>query len=242
MLHRVIPAIGDCSLRARAGSGDEDSGYTGTENQLYRVEIHEGGAGGTATFKWSRDNGSVAAQVLESFEGSIRIDPVLLRPGWTVERGDWLEPADDDTALRDGVAPMVRVETVDGGVLSVSGPRDASIDPSKHPLVRRWDHGVAGSPEQGGAVPLVEGEWIEVERGVQVWFDQAGSYRSGDYWLIPARPATADVEWPCDVDGALPRPPAGVHHHVAPLALLRISKGGRVSVLRDLRRVHGAAR
>src|SRR6185369_11262238 len=42
-------------------------GYTGLENQLYRVEVHRagvvGGAGG-ATFKWSRDGGAVAARVL----------------------------------------------------------------------------------------------------------------------------------------------------------------------------------
>src|SRR6185369_2053953 len=54
-----------------------NTGYTGLENQLYRVEIHRrgipfSGAGvppaggapsGTATFKWSRDNASVATAV-----------------------------------------------------------------------------------------------------------------------------------------------------------------------------------
>ena len=38
--------------------------YTGLENQLYRIEIHEGGPLGAATFKWSRDNATVATQVL----------------------------------------------------------------------------------------------------------------------------------------------------------------------------------
>ncbi len=34
--------------------------YQGAENQLYRVEIHQGGAiAGGPTFKWSRENGSV---------------------------------------------------------------------------------------------------------------------------------------------------------------------------------------
>ncbi|MFZ4702199.1 MAG: DUF6519 domain-containing protein, partial [Candidatus Methylumidiphilus sp.] len=40
-------------------------GYKGLENQLYRVEIHRGGAVGTATFKWSRDNATVASRVTE---------------------------------------------------------------------------------------------------------------------------------------------------------------------------------
>ncbi|MCI0435340.1 MAG: DUF6519 domain-containing protein, partial [Gemmatimonadetes bacterium] len=35
-------------------------GYRGVENRLYRVEVHDGGALGTATWKWSRDNGAVA--------------------------------------------------------------------------------------------------------------------------------------------------------------------------------------
>jgi hypothetical protein len=38
-------------------------GYRGTENRLYRVEIHDEGPFGTATFKWSRDNASIASQV-----------------------------------------------------------------------------------------------------------------------------------------------------------------------------------
>src|ERR1051326_567600 len=38
-------------------------GYRGLENHFYRVEIHDGGAAGAATFKWSRDNASIATSV-----------------------------------------------------------------------------------------------------------------------------------------------------------------------------------
>ena len=31
------------------------------ENQLYRVEVHDPGELGSATFKWSRENASIAA-------------------------------------------------------------------------------------------------------------------------------------------------------------------------------------
>ena len=37
--------------------------YRGVENQLYRVEVHTGGSAAHATFKWSRDNGSVELAV-----------------------------------------------------------------------------------------------------------------------------------------------------------------------------------
>src|SRR5262245_50590040 len=42
---------GDCLLPASAG-------FRRLENQLYRVEVHQTGALGTATWKWSRENGS----------------------------------------------------------------------------------------------------------------------------------------------------------------------------------------
>ena len=40
-----------------------ETGYQRLENQLYRAEIHIGGPDGTATFKWSRENGSVVALI-----------------------------------------------------------------------------------------------------------------------------------------------------------------------------------
>src|SRR5581483_6843880 len=42
---------GPCAIRPA-------SEYRGPENQLYRVEVRTGGQPGTATFTWSRDNGS----------------------------------------------------------------------------------------------------------------------------------------------------------------------------------------
>jgi hypothetical protein len=60
-------AAGPCSIAANPG-------FSGMENQLYRVEIHQPGTlatglitypipAGTATFKWSRDNASVSTGV-----------------------------------------------------------------------------------------------------------------------------------------------------------------------------------
>src|SRR5262245_6880265 len=36
-------------------------GFRGTENRLYRVEVHTGGPFNQTTLKWSRDNGSIAS-------------------------------------------------------------------------------------------------------------------------------------------------------------------------------------
>jgi len=43
------------------------SGYRRLENQLYRVEIHKKGKSGEATFKWSRDNGSMVFAINKFF-------------------------------------------------------------------------------------------------------------------------------------------------------------------------------
>lgn len=100
---------------------------------------------------------------------------------------------------------------------------------SKHPLLRRWD-------QESDAVPVSEGDptqdkdWINLENGVQILFDkptggQASEYRIGDYWLIPARTATGDVEWPGPVGSPTASPPHGVVHHYAPLAIISVGDG-----------------
>lgn len=84
--------------------------------------------------------------------------------------------------------------------------------------------------------------WLELEDGVQVQFalppdsdPPAAQFRTGDYWLIPARVATGDVEWPRETvpnatgaaaTAAVALPPDGVTHHYAPLA--RISVAGSI--------------
>ena len=68
-------------------------------------------------------------------------------------------------------------------------------------------------------------------------------YLTGDYWLIPARTATGDVEWPKVIaaDGTpetdeqgdiLPvaLPPQGITHYYAPLAVVTVDANGAVSV------------
>src|SRR5262249_21649047 len=40
------------------------AGFRRLENQLYRIEVHTAGELGTATFTWSRDNGSIVTRWL----------------------------------------------------------------------------------------------------------------------------------------------------------------------------------
>src|SRR5262249_42252853 len=70
--------------------------------------------------------------------------------------------------------------------------------------------------------------WLELEDGVEIQFaaPRSSVYRTGDYWLIPARVATSDVEWPYETlpgaggKRALATLPHGVTHHYAPLGIV----------------------
>lgn len=211
--------------------------YRGPENQLYRIEIHDpgtaGGAKGQATFKWSRDNGSVVFGI-RSLQGAIvRLDGLGPDQARGLKEGDWVEIVDDVSELLARPRRLLQVEAVDRVTAEVtlavpSGQPVPVFDESaaSHPLLRRWD-------QPSDVIPVQESKWIDLEDGVQVWFEQGGDYKTGDHWQVPARTASADVLWPQEPgpDGA-PRPkalpPRGIRHHVAPLRRIELDAAGRV--------------
>jgi hypothetical protein len=197
--------------------------YRGMENQLYRVEIARGGAVGDAkgpTFKWSRDNGSVATRWLGT-DG----DDLLVAHTRGFVAGNWVELTDETLELAATPGALLKLTNVEGNRLSVdlNASLPAWTPALVNPRVRRWDqvqHDDVVLDE--GTVPIVESPadgtdptWIDLEDGVQIAFVAPGEYRSGDYWVVPARVATGAIEWP---DG-MALPPNGVDHHYAPLGL-----------------------
>ena len=122
-----------------------NTGYTGQENQLYRVEIQAGGAPGTPpasgysgalpantpTFKWSRDNASVqtgvsAISTVTTSSGSVSQltvaslgrDQVL---GFAVN--DWIEITDDAYELNNQAGEIYQITGVTAATntLTLSG-------------------------------------------------------------------------------------------------------------------------
>jgi len=217
------------------------------ENQLYRVEVHSVDSRGV-TFKWSRDNGSVAFAVTGIQAGAgegrwmvglagLERDPLALKPG------DWVELADDDSALNGQAWPLCQVETVDAaqGQVLVKAQRDLQVEllvnPERHPLLRRWDQTEARNGALvDGALALEEDRWIGLEVGIEVHFSPDGRYHTGDYWTIPARTLTGGIEWPQGKNGPLARPPQGIRHRYSLLALLGFREG-EWQVVQDFRRV-----
>lgn len=200
------------SLRARtAASQDPDSevgvsGYTGFENRLYRVEIQDDAH--PARFKWARNNASEACSISSCSGNNVTIDRTA-DSGTTWTKGDWVELIDDDSVLSQRSGDLVQVLGVDQSPDRLTLSAAAAVNPNRHAILRRWDG--TGSAE--------DGRWIELEAGIEISFSR-GTFRDGDYWLMPARPATGDIEWPTDGDAPQWLWPRGVHHHYAPLALL----------------------
>jgi len=215
------------------------AGYRRLENQLYRVEIHDAGNVNSASFKWSRENGSVVvgAQVTDTDEITVTStgrDEVLgLAPG------SWVELTDDTHELAGEPGTLVQITSIAGNVLTVNTSSSGSLDPAEFPSgpkVRRWD-----DPNGARKVTVPGGNqgFLALEDGVEVRFEPGRHYETGDYWLIPARTATGDVEWP--KNGAAPvaplaRPPEGIAHHYCKLALLSLA-GEEWKVVEDCRKL-----
>ena len=253
MLSRVIPKMKAVAAKPLASAEpcatSPDARYRGLENQLYRVEIHDvtgqsrdGGTLSNVTFKWSRENGSVVFPVKNISGDNVTLAHLGRDPRFGLKVGDWVELVDDDIVLLEMAQPLRKVMGVDPAKMEVTldplPPASTfQFDPKKSGLLRRWDQKESAAAKlNDGALNVEEGKPLAIEDGIEVTFtDRTATYRRGDYWLIPARTATGDIEWPRDLAGnASSAPPRGIIHHYAPLALGEFT-GTAFTVEKDLR-------
>lgn len=248
---KTLTATADGRLAARAEASvppktpcqlPPEAGYRLLENHLYRVEIHDDGTvTGKARYKWSRDNGSILSRVVRwlddpiatEFEvASIGRDDVL-----AISAGCWVEFIDDTHELLGQPGPLVQVLRTEGNVVTVDlatrvgHELDVALFHG-NPRVRRWDGVTDLKP---AAIANANAGWEEMAQdGIEVKF-APGSYRIGDYWLIPARTATAAIEWPQEGGKPAFLAPAGVLRAFARLALLEFQGGAWTSKITDCR-------
>jgi hypothetical protein len=225
------------------------AGFRRLENQLYRVEIHTPAPGDphtqSTTFKWSRENASVTSrlervQVVARQGGEdtlLTVSDVGRDSTRGFAPGNWIELIDEQRLLANTPGSMVQLSGVSGNRLTVSDWPAAVDRPQNDSLsfelwqIRRWDspNGIdavrTGTPDQ----PV----FLDLEDGVQVEFS-GGTYRTGDYWLIPARSSIGDVDWPRVGDQPVFQRRHGIQHHYSPLALLR-SDGTTWTIASDFR-------
>lgn len=249
---------GERKLAARAQPQDSDTnpcvlptgaGFRRLENQLYRVEVHKGGNLGVASFKWSRDNGSLVTAWKDQSGANkerLRVESIGRDNTLRFDTGQWIELTDNAGELKGEPGTLAQIVSVEGLEIIID-PQTATgtilmSDFDNLRKVRRWDMPADAPVKQNGGitieVPLTNQGFLQLEDGVEVNFS-SGPFVTGDYWLIPARTISGGIEWPVD-DAVPPAPPTprpvtpyGVKHHVCPLTLLDVAAGGAISMRPD---------
>lgn len=198
-----------------------------------------------ATFKWSRENGSVIFPITSPIDPSSTETLTVTVSGlgrdnsrFALDVDDWVEVVDYEDTLELEPGKLMRVTAIDYINMQVSLTAsknqqvsfDTDSNSNKPFLLRRWDYHSMDPSERGattlakdGALEIIENHWLTLEDGIQVQFhhgtnDPAPFYHTGDYWLIPARTATGDIEWPHHGNEHQALPPHGIKHYYAPLA------------------------
>lgn len=233
----TAPSTGKLNAQTAPPKPEEDpcllpptSGYSGLENQLYRVEIQKGGtltgAGGPVTFKWSRDNASVERSVVSIANDVATVKDTGKDELLSFANNQWVEIVDEESTLKASPRALVQIDNVNPTTHEITFKTSLASFASLIPglKLRRWDQ--SGTADQNG-LPATAGVWIDIEAGVQVQFS-AGTYHAGDYWLIPARTITREIEWPpFKIPNTQPvaQSPRGVRHHFCRLALLQVNDG-----------------
>ena len=220
-----------------------NGGYRGSGNRSYRVEIDTGGPLGTAQFKWSRDNASVASPVTSINATLDTLNVVLTRRDSVLrfQPNDWVEITDDFRYFHGLSGEMRQVAAVDDVDLTIrlktalpAGEFDAT-NASRHTRVVRWDQqGIVrdtlGNPfvdvdTNGGLIPVpAAGTTLALEDGIQITFSIDGAmpvanFNIMDFWMFAARVIDASV------DILTQEPPRGILHHYAWLGFVTLPGG-----------------
>ncbi len=223
-------------------------GYRGLENRLYRVEIHDGGTSGTATFKWASDNAVMAANVtaitaLDKLTvATLGRDSVM-----HFKIGDWVEITDDwlEFARQPGVNPlppgvMAQIKSIDEAnrIISLVSPIPANVfnvdaqgntDRTRHTRVRRWNQ--SGQVRDTNGNLLIDlnaaganGVIPVPPAGTSIVLEDGvqitfNTPAAGNYRIGDYWNFTARTA-DASVEELHEAPPYGVHHHFSRLALV----------------------
>ncbi len=141
------------------GSMNVKAGSTPLENQLYRVEVHRGGNASTASFKWSRDNGTVVARVsaysqpslatvirngksTKVWQFSVTLDQSVRDSFSSFLPGHMVELSNEEFVFQRKAGIFGSVTSVVGATLHLELPESAPFnetEPTKNPLAQGRD-------------------------------------------------------------------------------------------------------
>ncbi len=201
-------------------------GYGGAWNRTYRVEIHDGGAAGTATFKWSTENGAFAVRIngtalTSAAAGSdITVTSIGNDQETQLSANDWVEVCGEETELgvfRNALAQVnaTPVANTDGTwTIQLTAP----VVIPHAPFLRRWSAGLQ-------LIELNQQFNLDAGSGLAVtFFDASGgtadttNFHIQDYWTWSARVDIRTVE--PETLTHVAEPPRGIERHYCCLAIL----------------------
>jgi hypothetical protein len=241
---------GPCCLTSGAA-------YTGLENQFYRVEIHQPGAAeGSAvppttdptgaTFKWSRDNGSVISGVtaisnVTNSEGNPASQLAVTSLGRDQVLGfapsNWIEILDDSTEYALTAGQLHQIDTIDVAAKTITlattlgAPfTTGDTDPDRHTRIRRWDMSGKVYEKDGttvwwdidaqgrGDIPVPPtGTTLILENGITVAFDVSAT---GGVFVAGDFWTFAARTADGSIDKLVKATPRGLHHHYVRLSIV----------------------
>ncbi|WP_424103133.1 DUF6519 domain-containing protein [Moorena producens] len=218
---------------------------TGLPNDLYRVEIHEVSEKvEDTTFKWARNNASMAARVIEIGDKTVKIEKnnqIQFPEGQGKET--WIEITDQERVKAGEPGVFLEVENVgeDNTLLTINSMPDGIDELDlENTTVRIWED--QPNPIKSS---LDKDYLIELEKGLKVSFVKDKNteayyknYRTGDYWLIPTR-SQQEVVWPQEGGGPQGKEPDGIVYHYCPLAIVNYDES-QWTVPQDCREVFPA--
>ncbi|MBL4789026.1 MAG: hypothetical protein JKY60_08225, partial [Kordiimonadaceae bacterium] len=181
-----------------------------------------------ASFKFSTQNGCLAYPVSELVWESDQSDiaAALSFPGYNgmeIKNGDWLELRNLALDQTEQPGPMLMVKDFMLDRLELfldaqPGFLSTCADPvalGEYPTLTIWGNSMAAAP-----APAIVSGWIGLTAGIEIEFDLAGFYTSGQYWSAPLRSASPEgIIWPESAQGKpLAQAPEGPKHQYVPLA------------------------
>jgi hypothetical protein len=242
---------GPCCLTSGAA-------YTGLENQFYRVEIHQPGAlegsavppaslaAGIATFKWSRDNGSVTTGVttianVTNSAGNPASQLTVQSLGRDQALGfspsNWIEILDDATEVGQTHGELHQIDTIDVAAKTITlattlgaGFPAGTPDAGLHTRIRRWDQSGKVYEQDGTTVwwdidaqgsadiPVPpSGTSLILENGITVGFDLSSATGGFNTGDFWTFAARTSTGQVEKLHKAASR---GIHHHYARLSIV----------------------
>jgi hypothetical protein len=159
---------------------------------------------------------------------------------------------------------LFEVNSIDGNLVTLKAPNSNVINLPLFPdgkttspwaFLRRWDFGQCeksqmptqasgGAPvDNDGALTVVapsaddslKQQWLDLEDGIQIRFDPSNKdYRSGEFWLIPARTASRNIVWPPTSFAPNGVPARSTLRFYAPLAIIDTTVNPAIAI--DCRR------